>query len=91
MNDLRRRVPFLCDITLCSAFKFNRRLGGIYCSIFRVEFQFTYSFRPHQALGFTQLLTEMSTRNIKIIMFLGSKVRLVHKADSLTAIYEPIV
>jgi hypothetical protein len=36
-------------------------------------------------------LTEMSTRNIKIIMFLGSKVRLVRKADSLTAIYEPIV
>jgi hypothetical protein len=42
-------------------------------------------------LGFTQPLTEMSTRNIKIIMFLGSKVRRVRKADSLTAIYEPIV
>jgi hypothetical protein len=36
-------------------------------------------------------LTEMSTRNIKIIMFLGSKVRLVRRADNLTAIYEPIV
>jgi hypothetical protein len=24
-------------------------------------------------------------------MFLGSKVRLVHRADNLTAIYEPIV
>jgi hypothetical protein len=34
---------------------------------------------------------EMSTRNIKIIMFLGSKVRLVRKVDNLTAIYEPIV
>jgi hypothetical protein len=33
----------------------------------------------------------MSTRNIKIIMFLGSKVRLVRGADNLTAIYEPIV
>jgi hypothetical protein len=33
----------------------------------------------------------MSTRNIKIIMFLGSKVRLVRRADSLTAIYEPTV
>jgi hypothetical protein len=32
----------------------------------------------------------MSTRNIKIIMFLGTKVRLVRKADNLTAIYEPI-
>jgi hypothetical protein len=41
--------------------------------------------------GRTQPLTEMSTRNIKIKMFLGSKVRLVRKADNLTAIYEPIV
>jgi hypothetical protein len=36
-------------------------------------------------------LTEMSNRNIKIIMFLGSKVRRVRKADNLTAIYEPFV
>jgi hypothetical protein len=40
---------------------------------------------------FTQPLTEMSTRNIQIIMFLRSKVRQVRKADNLTAIYEPIV
>jgi hypothetical protein len=33
----------------------------------------------------------MSTRNFKKIMFLGSKVRLVRKADNITAIYEPIV
>jgi hypothetical protein len=36
----------------------------------------------------------MSTGNIKKkkeIMFLGSKVRPVRGADSLTAIYEPIV
>jgi hypothetical protein len=34
----------------------------------------------------------MSTGNIKkIIMFLGSKVRLVREADNLTAIYEPII
>jgi hypothetical protein len=38
-----------------------------------------------------QPLTEMSTRNIKIIMFLESKLRPVHRADNLTAIYEPIV
>jgi hypothetical protein len=38
-----------------------------------------------------QPLTEMSTRGINIIMFLGSKVRRVRKADNLTAIYEPIV
>jgi hypothetical protein len=43
------------------------------------------------ALGITQPLTEISTRNMKIIMFLGSKVRPVLKADNLTAIYEPIV
>jgi hypothetical protein len=42
-------------------------------------------------LGFAQSLTEMSTGNIKIIMFLGSKVRRVRKADNLTAIYKPIV
>jgi hypothetical protein len=34
---------------------------------------------------FTQPLTEMSTRNMKI-MFLGSKVRLVRRADNLTVI-----
>jgi hypothetical protein len=36
-------------------------------------------------------LAETSSRSIKITMFLGSKVRLVRKADNLTAIYEPIV
>jgi hypothetical protein len=43
-----------------------------------------------KALGFTLVLTEMSTRNIKI-MFLGSKVRRVSRADNLTTICEPIV
>jgi hypothetical protein len=33
----------------------------------------------------------MSTRNIKKIVFLVSKVRLVRGADNLAAIYEPIV
>jgi hypothetical protein len=33
----------------------------------------------------------MSTGNIKKIMFLGNKVRLVRGVDNLTAIYEPIV
>jgi hypothetical protein len=36
-------------------------------------------------------LTEMITRNIKIIMFLGSNVRRVRRANNLTAICEPIV
>jgi hypothetical protein len=38
------------------------------------------------ALGSTQHLTEMSTKNL-----LGSKGRQAPKADNLTAIYEPIV
>jgi hypothetical protein len=38
------------------------------------------------ALGSTQLLTEMSTRNL-----LGGKGLLARKANNLTAIYEPIV
>jgi hypothetical protein len=43
-------------------------------------------------LGFTQPLTEISIGNIIIIiMFLGSKVRPVRRADNLIAIYEPIV
>jgi hypothetical protein len=37
----------------------------------------------------TQSLTEMSTGNIKIIIFLVSKVRRVRRADNLTAICEP--
>jgi hypothetical protein len=38
------------------------------------------------ALGSTQSLTEMSTRNLP-----GGKGRQVRKANNLTAIYEPIV
>jgi hypothetical protein len=41
--------------------------------------------------GFSQPLTEISTRYRKTIMFLGSKVRRVRRADNLTAICEPIV
>jgi hypothetical protein len=33
----------------------------------------------------------MSTKNIKKIMFLGSKVRPVREADNLAAIYQLIV
>jgi hypothetical protein len=42
--------------------------------------------RRIMALGSTQLLTEMSTRNLP-----GGKGRLAHKADNLTAICEPTV
>jgi hypothetical protein len=43
------------------------------------------------AMGFIKRLTEMSTRNIKMIIFLGSKVRSVRRADNLTSICKPIV
>jgi hypothetical protein len=46
---------------------------------------------PTRPWGLLSLLTEMSTRNIKTIMFLGSKVRRVRRADNITAICEPIV
>jgi hypothetical protein len=47
---------------------------------------------PAQTRELSQkLLTEMSIRDIKLIMFWGSKVWWVRKADNLTAIYEPIV
>jgi hypothetical protein len=38
------------------------------------------------ALGLTQPLTEMSTRNLP-----GCKKQLVHRADNLAAMYEPNV
>jgi hypothetical protein len=42
------------------------------------------------AQGFTQPLTEMSTRSRKII-FLGSRALPVRRTDNFTAICEPIV
>jgi hypothetical protein len=44
----------------------------------------------HSYLSIETILTEMSTRNIKQIMFLGSKVLPVRGADKRTAIYKPI-
>jgi hypothetical protein len=45
----------------------------------------------HITLGFTQPLTEISTRNIKIIMLLGREVRRVCRVDNLTTICESTV
>jgi hypothetical protein len=53
-------------------------------------FQFTQSFKPYKALEFSQPLTEMRARKIKI-MFLGIRERPVRRADNLTSICEPIV
>jgi hypothetical protein len=41
-------------------------------------------------LGFTEFLTEIRIKNMKI-MFLGSKVRPVRRADDLAAICDPTV
>jgi hypothetical protein len=49
-------------------------------------FQFTNLSRRTVALGSTQRLTEMSTRNLP-----AGKGRLARRADNLTAICEPIV
>jgi hypothetical protein len=57
--------------------------GGCKNTFFVIPFYLQYV-----GPGFTQPLTEMSTRNI---IFLGSKVRRVLRADNLTAICEPIV
>jgi hypothetical protein len=43
-----------------------------------------------KTLSYNKPLTEMSTKNIKIIMFLGSKVRWVRRAVKLTTISETI-
>jgi hypothetical protein len=51
-----------------------------------MNIQFTQYFIPYKALGFTQPLTEMSTRRKKL-MLLGSRSRPVRRADNLTAIW----
>jgi hypothetical protein len=53
-----------------------------------IEFFSIYLIHPAAlALGFTQPLTEISTRNKKI-MFLGSRAQTVSKADTATTICE---
>jgi hypothetical protein len=43
------------------------------------------------ALELTQLLTEMSTRNLPVCGWRGGKAQPTRKADNLTAICEPII
>jgi hypothetical protein len=54
------------------------------------SFSIYLMFPEAMALGFTQPLTEMSTRSKKIIV-VGSGARPVRKNDNLTAIWEPTV
>jgi hypothetical protein len=60
------------------------------CGLDTQSGEWIFSFRPHQALGFTQSVTEISTISGKI-MFLGSRAWPVHKADNLTTICEPVL
>jgi hypothetical protein len=67
---------------------------GQHTCFFKREISESYAGRKAGSAlgpGFTQPLTEMRTRNMKIIMFLGSKVRRERRADNITAIYESIV
>jgi hypothetical protein len=56
----------------------------------RITFNVSVEKQPHKALGFTQPLTEMSTRSRKI-MFLGCRAWPERRADNIVAICEPIV
>jgi hypothetical protein len=62
-----------------------------YFNLHSSKFHTMNNHRQAKELGFPQPLTDMSTRNRKIIMFLGNKVRRVLKADNLTATRVPIV
>jgi hypothetical protein len=71
---------------------FELYLGGTWVEYFLNTYKNNSTISDKGSVSLTsQPLTEMSTRNIKIIMFLGSKVQPVHRPDNLTAIYEPIV
>jgi hypothetical protein len=80
----------MCTWTYKEAFLFTAK-RTFFQELKSMRITAVYMFRPHLALGFIQTLTEMSTRNIKIIMFLGSKVQWVRRADNLTAICESVV
>jgi hypothetical protein len=60
--------------------------GLIHDQVIRFFFNLPIPSIRIMALGLTQPLTKMSTRNLP-----GGKGRPVHKADNLTAICEPIV
>jgi hypothetical protein len=73
----------------------TRRFGGVYRAyhVYHVNdffFNLPNPSSPTKALGYTQPLTEMSTKRRKI-MFLGSRARPVLRADNLATFYEPTV
>jgi hypothetical protein len=83
-NEIERKLKLTNIKTFFDIMKTRRYKSITGITIVRKLCQYIYSL-------FTQPLTEMSTRNINLIMFIGSKVRRVRKTDNLTAIYEPIV
>jgi hypothetical protein len=64
----------------------SRKVAGSIPDEVFLLFSLLNPFSRIMALGWTQPLTEMSTRNIP-----GDKERAAGKADNLTAICEPIV
>jgi hypothetical protein len=81
--------PYWCDLSYCIlTWNFLPQVG-VYSSIPDEVIGFFYWPNPSSrtmALGSTQPLTEMSTRNLP-----GGKGRSARKADNITAICEPIV
>jgi hypothetical protein len=86
LNEYIYTVFMVCDISIryfvifvifCSVLNWRRKISGFQCS--------SYFFKT------AALYPGVYSRNIKIIMFLGSKVRRERRADNLTTICEPIV
>jgi hypothetical protein len=69
-----------------NAFLSSRKVGGSIPDEVITFFNWPNPSSRTMALGLTQPLTEMSTRNLP-----GGKGRLARKADNLTAICEPTV
>jgi hypothetical protein len=86
-----RNSSTFCDITPCTlmCYATNRKAADSRPHEVN-EFYSIYLILPAATgSGFTQPITEMSTRSRK--MFLGSRLRPVRRAHNLTSIREPIV
>jgi hypothetical protein len=83
VKQLYRRLDWArCSVALC----YNRKVVGSISDEVTGVFNAPYPSGRTMALGFTQALTETSTRNPP-----PGKGRLVRKADNLTATCEPTV
>jgi hypothetical protein len=76
-----------CHVTMSSYLWVpKKRKVGSLCYL--IIYLFGGAVNRNNSYFLFQCLTYMSTGNIKIIMFLGSKLRRVRRADNLTAICE---